>query len=35
MPTKVDRSAAIAKTPAAGASAKFTQVTPGRAAPIK
>jgi hypothetical protein len=35
MPTKVDRSAAIAKTPAAGASAKFTQVTPSRAAPIK
>jgi len=35
IPTKVDRSAAIAKTPAAGASPKSTHVTTNRAAPIK
>ncbi|MGA2400037.1 MAG: DUF4124 domain-containing protein [Steroidobacteraceae bacterium] len=35
MPAKVDRSAAITKTPAAGASPKSTRVTPSRAAPIK
>jgi hypothetical protein len=35
MPTKVDRSAAITKTPAAGASSKSTKVTPTRAALIK
>jgi hypothetical protein len=35
MPTKVDRSAAITKTPAAGASPKSTKVTPTRAALIK
>jgi hypothetical protein len=33
--TKVDRSAPIAKTPAARASPKSTQVTPSRATPIK
>jgi Domain of unknown function (DUF4124)/WXXGXW repeat (2 copies) len=35
VPTKVDRSAAITKTPAAGASPKSTKVTSSRAAPIK
>jgi hypothetical protein len=35
MPTKVDRSAAITKTPATGASPKSTKVTPTRAALIK
>jgi hypothetical protein len=35
MPTKVDSSAALTKTPAAGASPKSTRVTPSRAAPIK
>ena len=35
IPTKVDKSAAIAKTPAAGASPKSTKITPSRGAPIK
>jgi hypothetical protein len=35
MPTKVDRSAAITKAPAAGGSPKSTKVTPTRAALIK
>jgi hypothetical protein len=35
VPTKVDRSAAITKTPAAGASPKSTKVTSSRTAPIK
>jgi hypothetical protein len=35
VPTKVDRSAVITKTPAAGASPKSTKVTSSRAAPIK